>query len=89
LITPPITRGTDACHIGLGTDREEAFDMAVLEVAFSSGGETVRGDLYLPAGEGPFPAVVMAGGWCYVKELRQPQYAREFVERGVAALIVD
>jgi fermentation-respiration switch protein FrsA (DUF1100 family) len=63
--------------------------MAVLEVAFSSGGETVRGDLYLPAGEGPFPAVVMAGGWCYVKELRQPQYAREFVQRGFAALIFD
>src|SRR5258708_2103329 len=89
VVTPPVTRGTDACPIGLGTDREEAFDMAVLEVACSSGGETVRGDLYLPAGEGPFPAVVMAGGWCYVKELRQPQYAREFVERGFAALIFD
>ena len=30
--------------------------MTVHEVAFSSGGETVRGDLYLPEGEGPFPA---------------------------------
>jgi fermentation-respiration switch protein FrsA (DUF1100 family) len=63
--------------------------MTVHEVAFSSGGETVRGDLYLPEGEGPFPAIVMAGGWCYVKELRQPQYASEFVRRGFAALIFD
>ena len=31
----------------------------------------------------------MAGGWCYVKELRQPQYAAEFVRRGFAALIFD
>ena len=33
--------------------------MTVHEVAFSSDGETVRGDLYLPEGEGPFPAIVM------------------------------
>src|SRR5262245_45435875 len=31
----------------------------------------------------------MAGGWCYVKELRQPQYANAFVDAGVAALIFD
>jgi uncharacterized protein len=59
------------------------------EVEFTSGGETVRGDLLLPEGDGPFPVVVMAGGWCYVKELRQPQYASEFVRRGFAALIFD
>jgi fermentation-respiration switch protein FrsA (DUF1100 family) len=63
--------------------------MTALEVEFASGGETVRGDLYLPEGEGPHPVVVMAGGWCYVKELRQPQYAEEFVARGFAALIFD
>jgi cephalosporin-C deacetylase-like acetyl esterase len=59
------------------------------EVEFTSGGETVRGDLLLPDGDGPFPVVVMAGGWCYVKELRQPRYAAEFVAAGVAALIFD
>lgn len=63
--------------------------MAQREVSFLSGGETVRGDLLLPDGEGPFPVVVMAGGWCYVKELRQPQYAEDFVRRGFAALIFD
>ena len=59
------------------------------EAEFTSGGETVRGDLLLPEGDGPFPVVVMAGGWCYVKELRQPQYAAEFVKQGIAALIFD
>lgn len=63
--------------------------MAQREVEFTSGGETVRGDLLLPEGDGPFPIVVMAGGWCYVKELRQPQYAADFVRRGFAALIFD
>lgn len=63
--------------------------MAAREVEFLSKGETVRGDLYLPDGEGPFPTIVMAGGWCYVKELRQPQYAEEFVKRGFAALVFD
>lgn len=59
------------------------------DVEFSSEGTTVRADLYLPEGEGPFPIVVMAGGWCYVKELVQPTYARAFVERGCAALVFD
>jgi hypothetical protein len=63
--------------------------VAQREVEFTSGGETVRGDLLLPEGDGPFPVVVMAGGWCYVKELRQPQYAADFVRRGFAALIFD
>lgn len=63
--------------------------MSVREIEFNSGGEIVRGDLILPEGDGPFPIVVMAGGWCYVKELRQPQYAQEFVDRGFAALIFD
>jgi fermentation-respiration switch protein FrsA (DUF1100 family) len=59
------------------------------EVEFRSEGTTVRADLLLPDGDGPHPVVVMAGGWCYVKELRQPQYAEEFVRRGFAALIFD
>ena len=38
-------------------------------VTFASKGIEIVGDLYLPEGDGPFPVVVMAGGWCYVKEL--------------------
>jgi putative CocE/NonD family hydrolase len=63
--------------------------MSVKEVEFDSCGTRIRADLMLPEGTGPFPVVVMAGGWCYVKELRQPQYAQEFVDRGFAALIFD
>lgn len=60
------------------------------DVEFTSGDETVRGWLYTPDhGDGPFPAVVMAGGWCYVKELVQPDYAQMFAEAGLAALLFD
>lgn len=63
--------------------------MSVREVDFDSCGTKIRADLTLPEGNGPFPVVVMAGGWCYVKELRQPQYGKEFVDRGFATLIFD
>ena len=59
------------------------------DVEFTSGGDTVRGHLYLPDSDGPFPVVLMAGGWCYVKELVQPYYAQAFVEAGCAALVFD
>ena len=59
------------------------------EISFQSGGYTLKGHLYLPSGGGPHPTVVMAGGWCYVKELVQPEYAKVFAEAGVAALVFD
>jgi len=59
------------------------------DVEFLSCGITLRGHLYLPEGSGPFPLVVMAGGWCYVKELVQPEYAKVFASSGVAALVFD
>jgi len=63
--------------------------MQPLDVSFESEGTTIRAHLYLPAGPGPHPVVVMAGGWCYVKELVQPEYARVFAAAGVAALVFD
>ena len=63
--------------------------MTPTDIEFQSNGTSVRGHLYLPAGEGPHPVVVMAGGWCYVKELVQPEYARVFASAGVAALVFD
>ncbi len=60
------------------------------EVEFRSKGETCRGWLYTPDGkEGPFPLVVMAGGWCYVRELVMPHYAEFFTRAGMAALLFD
>src|SRR5436305_377416 len=60
------------------------------DVEFASQGEVVRGWFFTPEkGDAPFPAIVMAGGWCYVKELVQPHYARFFVEAGFAVLLFD
>lgn len=58
-------------------------------VSFKSGELTLAGLFFRPDGPGPFPVVVMAGGWCYVKELAQPQYAEEFARHGLASLIFD
>ena len=62
------------------------------EVEFPSDtpGEMIRADLFTPdEGDGPWPVVIMGGGWCYVKELIMPEYAQYFIEAGVAALIFD
>jgi cephalosporin-C deacetylase-like acetyl esterase len=62
------------------------------EIEFKSDtpGEMIRGDLLTPdTGDGPWPVVVMGGGWCYVKELIMPEYAEHFLNVGVAALLFD
>jgi uncharacterized protein len=59
-------------------------------VTFKSEQDTVEALLFTPDDvSGPLPAVVMAGGWCYVKELIQPEYAKYFVAAGYACLIFD
>ena len=41
--------------------------------------ELIRADLYTAdEGKGPWPIVIMGGGWCYVKELIMPEYAEYF-----------
>jgi hypothetical protein len=60
------------------------------KVEFKSRGETCQGVLHLPEGaQGKVPLLVMAGGWCYTKEIVMPHYARFFVEAGVATLLFD
>ena len=60
------------------------------DIEFQSEGTTIRGWLYTPdTGEGPFPTIVMAGGWCYVKEIVQPHYAQMFADNGFAAVLFD
>jgi dienelactone hydrolase len=52
--------------------------------------ELIRADLYTAdEGNGPWPIVIMGGGWCYVKELIMPEYAEHFVRAGMAVLIFD
>jgi fermentation-respiration switch protein FrsA (DUF1100 family) len=58
-------------------------------ITLDSDGLRLEALYYRPEGEGPFPCVVMAGGWCYVKELAQPTYAAALAENGIAALIFD
>ncbi|OFW41689.1 MAG: peptidase S15 [Acidobacteria bacterium RIFCSPLOWO2_12_FULL_67_14] len=59
-------------------------------VEFNSKGSKVRGILETPKkGKGPFPIVVMAGGWCYVKEIVMPHYAKKIVDAGLAVLRFD
>src|SRR3954453_18308017 len=59
------------------------------DVEFVSDGVTLRGWLYRAAGDAPAPAVVLAGGWCYVRELVMPYYAEAFAAAGIAALVFD
>jgi len=60
------------------------------DIEFLSEGTTVRGWLYWPEGStGDVPAVVLAGGWCYVRELVMPHYAEAFAAAGIAALVFD
>ncbi|WP_395111179.1 alpha/beta hydrolase [Actinomadura sp. SCN-SB] len=60
------------------------------DIEFTSEGSLVRGWLYRPDdATGDVPAVVLAGGWCYVRELVMPYYAEAFASLGMAALIFD
>ncbi len=61
------------------------------DIEFGSNGEVCRGRLYLPSEKRnePYPTIVMAGGWCYVKEIVMPHYADYFVKAGYAVLLFD
>lgn len=60
------------------------------KVEFKSGDFTLSGILILPeAAAGPVPIVVMGGGWCYVKEIVMPHYAKGIVAAGAAVLMFD
>lgn len=59
-------------------------------VEFNSQGSKIRGVLETPEkGVAPFPVVVMAGGWCYVKEIVMPHYAKKILDAGLAVLRFD
>jgi fermentation-respiration switch protein FrsA (DUF1100 family) len=56
---------------------------------FPSEGITLVGDLYLPTGDSPSPAVVTAPGFAGVKEMLIPQYATALADAGIACLAFD
>jgi fermentation-respiration switch protein FrsA (DUF1100 family) len=60
------------------------------DIEFRSHGDVCRGWLFLPdSGQAPYPTVVMAGGWCYVKEIVMPHYAEAFADAGIASIVFD
>ena len=59
------------------------------EVEFQSEGQVCRGWFYHDPDDGPRPAVVLAGGWCYVREIVMPTYAEAFQAAGINALVFD
>ncbi len=59
-------------------------------VKFNSCGDTVVGILTRPkSAKGNVPLVIMAGGWCYTKEIVMPYYAESFHDIGCATLRFD
>ncbi len=60
-----------------------------MRVTFESEGTSVVGELMLPEGEGPFPAVVLLGPLTSVKEQATGSYAAALAKRGFAALSFD
>lgn len=59
-------------------------------VTFSSNGETIAAVLTRPEGvKSDVPLVIMAGGWCYTKEIVMPYYAKYFHDIGCATLRFD
>jgi uncharacterized protein len=60
-----------------------------LDVKFASEQDTCAAWLYVPDGDGPFAAVVLAHGWTGVREQRLDAYAVRFADAGLAALVFD
>lgn len=60
-----------------------------IDVEFKSEGTTCRGWLYLAKEGARSPTVVLAGGWCYVREIVMPSYAEAFAKAGINALVFD
>jgi uncharacterized protein len=61
-------------------------------VKFQSAGETLVGNLYLPANYKPgvkLPTVIVAGSWMTIKEQMSGTYAQKLADRGFAALTFD
>ncbi len=65
---------------------------SIERVTFASGGETLVGNLYIPAGvDGAHPAngVVVTGAWTTIKEHMPATYAAAMATRGQVALAFD
>lgn len=59
------------------------------DATFDSAGWACAAWVYEPAGDGPFPCVVLAHGWSGVREQRLDAYAERFTAAGLAAVVFD
>lgn len=69
-----------------------AATFTVERVTFSSGGQTLVGNLYVPSGASqakPATAAVVTGAWMTIKEQMAGHYAQELAKKGVMALAFD
>ena len=64
-------------------------DFSRRDIEFNAEGVPLRGWLYLPAGRGRWPVIVMAHGFSAVKEQFLDRYAEVFARAGLAALVFD
>ena len=72
-----------------GAARIDAGPYTVERVIFKSGGLDIVGNLFVPAGKGPWPAVASIGPVAFVKEQAPLQYASRLVREGFTTLIFD
>jgi fermentation-respiration switch protein FrsA (DUF1100 family) len=63
--------------------------MVPKRVQFVVAGDAVVGDLFVPVGPGPHPAVIVGGPMTSVKEQVTGVYAQALAQRGIAALAID
>lgn len=80
------TKAAERFLVKLRGMEEGEYEMKVLD--FKRGGKRIYGELYLPEGSGPFPAVILAhgfGGKC----VHNRPYAEAFAKNGIAAYIFD
>ncbi len=61
---------------------------AAKEVSYKSGDETVKGILYTPSGNGPFPGIVVIHEWWGLNDWVKEQ-ASKLADQGYAALAID
>ena len=59
------------------------------DIEFNAEGTTLRGWLYLPEGNQPFPTIVMANGFALVKEQGLDKFAEAFTTAGFACIAYD
>jgi uncharacterized protein len=79
-------------HPILLSERTSTLQPGINRVTFQSEGETLVGNLYLPASYKPgdkLPTVIVTGAWMTIKEQMPALYARELSDRGFAAFAFD